>query len=204
MEVIRKLEELARKQVVPTIEDVGGGGGGDDDTDNYKPYDTTTDWSLEMAKAARAGDWDAVDVYAGYRDRKIDELGLDPAMSTSELLSILDRAYRQMEEEIRKLIEQVLSGGLFFDDLVGMDAGGYTGSWGNTDGRLALLHQKELVLNADDTEKILEAVHIMRGISDTVFRSIADQLDSAGAASMALLGSRLGNIEAPAAEGTLE
>jgi len=30
------------------------------------------------------------------------------------------------------------------------DTGGYTGEWSN-DGRLAFLHQKELVLNAEDT-----------------------------------------------------
>lgn len=44
--------------------------------------------------------------------------------------------------------------------------GGYTGSWSGgldeQDGRLALLHQKELVLNADDTVNILKAVDMMR------------------------------------------
>lgn len=44
--------------------------------------------------------------------------------------------------------------------------GGYTGSWSGgldeQDGRLALLHQKELVLNADDTVNILKAIDMMR------------------------------------------
>ena len=44
--------------------------------------------------------------------------------------------------------------------------GGYTGSWSGgldeQDGRLALLHQKELVLNADDTVNILKAINMMR------------------------------------------
>ncbi len=47
------------------------------------------------------------------------------------------------------------------------DTGGYTGSWfnGSKDGRLALLHQKELVLNEKDTPKILDAVKLVREIS---------------------------------------
>ena len=42
-----------------------------------------------------------------------------------------------------------------------MDTGGYTGSWGS-DGRVAILHQKELVLNAEDTANMLASVGILR------------------------------------------
>ena len=42
----------------------------------------------------------------------------------------------------------------------------YTGSWNGPDleenGRLAFLHQKELVLNASDTENFLSAVDMVR------------------------------------------
>lgn len=47
------------------------------------------------------------------------------------------------------------------------DTGGYTGSWG-ADGRLALLHQKELVLNSSDTENFLSAVSILRDITSQI------------------------------------
>ena len=43
--------------------------------------------------------------------------------------------------------------------------GGYTGSWGE-EGRLAVLHQKELVLNAQDTINILAAVDAVRQITE--------------------------------------
>lgn len=43
------------------------------------------------------------------------------------------------------------------------DTGGYTGVWGK-EGRLAMLHQKELVLNASDTSNILAAVSAIREI----------------------------------------
>lgn len=42
------------------------------------------------------------------------------------------------------------------------DTGGYTGEWEGGNGKLAFLHSKELVLNKDDTENILDAVQILR------------------------------------------
>lgn len=49
-------------------------------------------------------------------------------------------------------------------DLVGFRSGGYTGTW-NDDGKLAFLHQKELVLNADDTENMLASIQLVRQIA---------------------------------------
>ncbi len=53
------------------------------------------------------------------------------------------------------------------------DTGGYTGDWTDSavdkkDGKLAVLHEKELVLNAEDTKNILAAVDIVRSISDSL------------------------------------
>jgi hypothetical protein len=41
------------------------------------------------------------------------------------------------------------------------DTGGYTGIWG-PEGKLALLHEKEIVLNKDDTENLLKTVSFIR------------------------------------------
>lgn len=57
------------------------------------------------------------------------------------------------------------------------DTGGYTGAWG-ADGRLAMLHQKELVLNAKDTENMLKAVDILRAMTDNLGESIFNRLAS--------------------------
>lgn len=48
--------------------------------------------------------------------------------------------------------------------------GGYTGEWtnGDRDGRLALLHQKELILNAEDTKNILNTVDMVRSLNDSM------------------------------------
>ncbi len=51
----------------------------------------------------------------------------------------------------------------YVDKLLGYDTGGYTGSFSNSkQGKLALLHEKELVLNKADTSNILKAVNLTR------------------------------------------
>ena len=62
--------------------------------------------------------------------------------------------------------------------LAAMDTGGYTGEWGDEtslykNGKLALLHQKELVLNSSDTENILAAVEIVRTIAAGINNQLA-------------------------------
>lgn len=42
-----------------------------------------------------------------------------------------------------------------------MNTGGYTGNWNSKEGKIGILHQKELVLNAYDTENFLEAIKII-------------------------------------------
>ena len=47
------------------------------------------------------------------------------------------------------------------------NTGGYTGAWG-PEGRLAILDEKELVLNKQDTENFLMATEILRNIVDLI------------------------------------
>ena len=67
-------------------------------------------------------------------------------------------------------------------------SGGYTGEWnnGDTDGRLAWLHQKELILNAADTKNILAVV-------DTV-REMTHMSDSIESAIMQNIGKMVGSL----------
>jgi hypothetical protein len=48
-----------------------------------------------------------------------------------------------------------------------MKTGGYTGAWG-PEGKLAVLHEKELVLNADDTENLLKTVNFVRELVNLI------------------------------------
>jgi TP901 family phage tail tape measure protein len=72
--------------------------------------------------------------------------------------------------------------------------GGYTGNWpmsqgdglDSDNGRLGILHQKELVLNASDTENILDAVKIVRSMPN-IISSIQNAISD-------VVGERLSNM----------
>ena len=71
------------------------------------------------------------------------------------------------------IVGGLIGGGIgLIGGLLGFDSGGYTGQWtdkGSTNnGKLAILHEKELVLNAEDTKNILAAVDTVRSISDSL------------------------------------
>ena len=49
-----------------------------------------------------------------------------------------------------------------------LDTGGYTGDWSGNEGKLAVLHKKELVLNADDTENLFNTMSLLKSITDSL------------------------------------
>ena len=98
------------------------------------------------------------------------------------------------------LIGNIVTGGGVSDslwegiqNLFGFDTGGYTGDWNDNKGKLAVLHEKELVLNKDDTENILSTVDIVRGISD----SISDNLSALAASQTPILSNPLPQEKEP-------
>lgn len=73
----------------------------------------------------------------------------------------------------------------------GYESGGYTGEFSN--GRLAILHEKELVLNQEDTRNILAAVELVRSFTPDLINSIEKTLDSNVASFIGMLASRMDN-----------
>jgi TP901 family phage tail tape measure protein len=65
--------------------------------------------------------------------------------------------------------------------LMGYDTGGYTGEWGDQSGKLALLHQKELVLNSEDTANMLAAIDMVRQISSMIDLNAMSSMKGLGA-----------------------
>ena len=74
-------------------------------------------------------------------------------------------------EEIQKIVNRT-NPGPGWEDRYGIsnlsqyayskfDTGGYTGEWGS-EGKFAMLHEKELVLNRDDTANLLEAIRMLQ------------------------------------------
>ena len=72
-------------------------------------------------------------------------------------------------------ISEILSGKDSLKHYEAYRSGGYTGEWGE-DGRLAVLHQKELVLNANDTANFLNGISLLRdmvSLNGSIEKSIA-------------------------------
>lgn len=125
-------------------------------------FNSNADYFDLMIKALKNNDMDSAEKYAEYRAMKI---SLDPN-------SYGQYAWSSKETMVKEFQEQgVQISGEKADRLWNKynsttqkyDTGGYTGGWGQ-DGKLAVLHQKELVLNASDTANMLDIVNIVRDI----------------------------------------
>ena len=75
-------------------------------------------------------------------------------------------------------------------DRSGFATGGYTGEQDNS-GRLAVLHQKELVLNADDTKNFLDGITMIRDMS-----SLNGSISNAIVSTIGGMALSLGNVKA--------
>ena len=69
----------------------------------------------------------------------------------------LSEEEKEIEERIKKAIGNVSK----------FDTGGYTGEWGH-EGKIAMLHEKELILNPNDTSNFLEALNISRQLIEMI------------------------------------
>ena len=99
-----------------------------------------------------------------YKDLNGDEWGLIEVNGSRYWIS-LDRA--------------LLQGGIYSGVTpTSYDTGGYTGDWGSTDGRLAMLHRKELVLNEDDTKNFLSGINVLRSLDNSMFSTMGRLLDT--------------------------
>lgn len=85
------------------------------------------------------------------------------------------------ESQWRQMLEFLQQYGTEFQ------TGGYTGSF--DDARLAFLHEKELVLNQQDTANILAAVESVRRIGPSLFEAIERQLDGNAMSARSLMAS---------------
>lgn len=61
--------------------------------------------------------------------------------------------------------------------LMGFETGGYTGDWAGSYGKLALLHKKEIVLNENDTNNLLQSMEVLDRIIEMIdLQSLSSQL----------------------------
>lgn len=178
----------------------GGSGGGNSTTiADDDSYTITNDDGLRTYSAARRRDL-GDDVYEVTISNGKGESLMTSKGDKIQKTFTIGEDYDSLDEAINDLLKQSLGSGEVFNaradsniywlDNVKLwnnnsvlstkytpkfDTGGYTGEWDNS-GRLAILHQKELVLNKDDTENILNAVEFVRGIASSIGASLLSQL----------------------------
>lgn len=138
------------------------------ETGAISPSTGGTDLSMQAALAFKNAGYEVtpeVESLLKKRQEKIDSLSPEEReklrkqnpngwlRSSDDILKILLAAQTD-GSAARDLVNQILQGLVYFD------TGGYTGSFDNA--KLAFLHEKELVLNQEDTENILKTVNIIR------------------------------------------
>lgn len=125
-------------------------------------FNSNADYFDLMIKALKNNDMDSAEKYAEYRAMKI---SLDPnsygqySWDSKEAMvkDFQEQGVQISDEKADRLWDK------YNNTTQKYDTGGYTGEWGQ-DGKLAVLHQKELVLNASDTANMLDIVNIVRDI----------------------------------------
>lgn len=125
-------------------------------------FNSNADYFDLMIKAVKNNDMDSAEKYAEYRAMKI---SLDPnsygqySWDSKEAMvkDFQEQGVQISSEKADRLWDK------YNNTTQKYDTGGYTGEWGQ-DGKLAVLHQKELVLNASDTANMLDIVNVVRDI----------------------------------------
>lgn len=142
------------------------------------------DFSQEMADYLESGGSTSDSWYQALlkgREEKLqqqeykDKYGGTNAINMQTLMTKYEYYKRQKKtNELTQYVDSINeSEGKYFDpkkiaELIATYAtGGYTGAWGPS-GRLGILHEKELVLNANDTVNFLNAAEILRRVSDSI------------------------------------
>ena len=145
------------------------------DNDDY----SKKDYSLSALINAANGDMDAAYQDINKRNEKIkdDENYTDKTSSTTKKkVEAIEKLSDSQKESIAKSLKYLEEQGKYTTDQVDIilkqngasfDTGGYTGAWG-PEGKLAFLHQKELVLNADDTENLLKTITFIHDLVNMI------------------------------------
>ena len=126
-----------------------------------EPYKTDKPggWAEEMQDALKAGEYDKAGQYAEYRAYKVHNAGTQAeyAWTEADLQRQIDQYAKDPNEMTEAQRRRILATASQYD------TGGYTGSWGN-EGRWALLHEKELILNKNDTSNLLTTVTLLHDL----------------------------------------
>ena len=126
---------------------------------NNKTYQNWLDYNAVLIEEIDNAIAKMANLHTGTEERKAAE----------DELAILFAKYHAFREIVDRIYDNLTNNTLDLDspNYVSMDTGGYTGEWGNS-GKFAMLHEKELVLNSDDTKNFLDALNISKDIVNSM------------------------------------
>lgn len=134
------------------------------------------DYSREIATLIKNDKYDVDDDYIEELFRQRAEKDKEGKYVKNDRIKNLVAAYDDpsdpKHEDAVKVVDSVLEDkGIYFTDKYladhGFRTGGYTGAWG-PEGKMAFVHEKELILNSDDTVNFLAGVNILREIAKMI------------------------------------
>lgn len=134
------------------------------------PSDTTTQ-SYKLIYGNK-GDASTSTAYFSSKSAAEDRMALfDPSTMNATLYQLIGGKWQKIRDLSQDFSlrgsNSSAQGSLKYATMVSAATGGYTGSWG-PEGKVAMLHEKELVLNADDTRNFLAGVSILRDITQAI------------------------------------
>ena len=134
---------------------------------DYDDYDPSVDYSALMGTVPVGSE--LYNKYKAYRDRKMSEGNYNDMASTARVNAFYEKGYKLGEGKFAGYTNFTQIPDWLWEETIGKTfrTGGYTGSWGES-GKLAMLHEKELVLNKEDTQNMLSSIKMVREIASEI------------------------------------
>lgn len=173
---------------------------------DMKGYNSNIDYSSVMNDYLSQGGQVGDEIFKSLEyQRYLKILGENFEQGKEYIYSNEDYYNKQNDPDFQKWLKDNGGTGKYEDYIkshtVGYATGGYTGTFDNENGKLAFLHEKELVLNQEDTDNILSAVSAVRTLGPNLFKQIERILDNNVMAGQNLLNARMASSTTVSSDG---
>lgn len=165
MNLISYYEQLISKIQQAIAAQASMDAGSNSSSSDYDDYDPSVDYSALMGTVPVGSE--LYNKYKAYRDRKMSEGSYNDMASTARVNAFYEKGYTLGQGPFAGYSNFTQIPDWLWKQTVGFRTGGYTGQWGDS-GKLAMLHEKELVLNKEDTQNMLSSIKMVREIASEI------------------------------------
>lgn len=165
MTLISYYEQLINKIQQAIAAQASMDAGSNSSSSDYDDYDPNVDYSALMGTVPVGSE--LYNKYKAYRDRKMSDGNYNNMASTSRVNAFYEKGYTLGQGPFAGYSNFTQIPDWLWKQTVGFRTGGYTGQWGDS-GKLAMLHEKELILNKEDTQNMLSSIKMVREIASEI------------------------------------